>query len=67
MSKVENAVLIWGPVSSEGINYLRFQGKEVVVCENRPYLLGLRHNHPLRRRQRRIKELNTHIPRIPVV
>ena len=47
MSKVENAVLIWGPVSSEGINYLRFQGKEVVVCENRPYLLGLIHNKPL--------------------
>ena len=47
MGRVEDAVLIWGPISQEGVEYLRFQGKQVVVCENRPYLLGLIHNKPL--------------------
>ncbi len=51
MKKVSNAVLIWGPVSGEGVEYLKLQAKQVVICENRPYLLGLIHNKPLLEKQ----------------
>jgi len=44
---IDKAVLIWGPVSKEGIDYLQFQRKQVVIPENRPYLLGLKYNKPL--------------------
>ncbi len=44
---IDKAVLIWGPVSKEGVEYLRFQRRQVIICENRPYLLGLKHNKPL--------------------
>lgn len=44
---IDEAVLIWGPVSKEGIDYLQFQRKQVVIPENRPYLLGLKYNKPL--------------------
>ncbi|MBN2119834.1 MAG: hypothetical protein JW734_02095 [Candidatus Omnitrophica bacterium] len=40
-------ILVWGPVSQEGLEELKREGLPVLVPENRPFLLGLKHNIPL--------------------
>lgn len=47
LKEVDKALLIWGFLSREGLGQIRGEGKLVVVPENRPYLVGLRHNIPL--------------------
>lgn len=44
LSKVIDAILIWGPVSPQGFMVLRKEIGLVVVPENRPFLIGLRQN-----------------------
>lgn len=44
LDKIEKAVLVWGPVSSQGLARIRQTGWLVIVAENRPGMIGLRHN-----------------------
>ncbi|UCC94398.1 MAG: hypothetical protein JSW40_06205 [Candidatus Omnitrophota bacterium] len=44
---INKAVVVWGPISQEGLKILKKEGHLVVVAENRPSLLGLYHNLPL--------------------
>ncbi len=44
---VNNAVLVWGPVSTQGLAALRREDALVVVPEQRPYLIGLVQTIPL--------------------
>ena len=48
LEDIKRAVIIWGAVSSEGISELKKEPL-VIVAENRPFLLGLKHNIPLLR------------------
>jgi len=47
LADINNAVLVWGPVSEQGLSCLKEKAKLVIVAENRPYLTGLLHNAPL--------------------
>lgn len=51
LKEINQVILVWGAISSLGIDELRDKGSPVVVPENRPYLLGLRHNIPFLRRE----------------
>lgn len=51
LADINNAVLIWGPVSEQGLSYLKKEAKLAVVAENRPYLTGLLHNAPLLKKE----------------
>ncbi len=44
LSQVERSVCIWGPLNEESLSRLKQLSWLVVVPENRPRLLGLRHN-----------------------
>ena len=48
LEDIKRAVIIWGAVSPEGISELEKEPL-VIVAENRPFLLGLKHNIPLLR------------------
>lgn len=50
LSDVNKAVLVWGAVSARGISALKEKSRTVVVMENRPELIGLKHNIPLLRK-----------------
>lgn len=43
LKDLNNAILIWGIVSAQGIEELKQQGALVVVPETRPYLIGLKY------------------------
>ncbi|MCP4653391.1 MAG: translation initiation factor eIF-2B [Candidatus Omnitrophica bacterium] len=47
LNDIKKAVLVWGPISEEGILRIRQSGWLVVVAENRPFMVGLLHNCPL--------------------
>jgi len=51
LADIKNAVLVWGPVSEQGLSYLKKQSKLVIAAENRPYLTGLLYNAPLLKKQ----------------
>jgi methylthioribose-1-phosphate isomerase len=51
LNQIDKAILVWGPVSKEGLTYLKEQKELVVISENRPYMIGLRHNKPLLERE----------------
>ena len=44
---IKNAILIWGAMSKEALSQMKEEDLLVLVPENRPYLLGLKHNIPL--------------------
>ena len=44
---LNEATLVWGPLSEEAVQRLKEQGSLVVVAENRPSLAGLKHDLPL--------------------
>jgi len=44
LEAIEKALLVWGPVSDEGITRIKQEGWLVVVPEGRPGMIGLRHN-----------------------
>ena len=46
LEDIKRAVIIWGAVSPEGISELKKESL-VIIAENRPFLLGLKHNIPL--------------------
>ena len=50
LSDINDAVLIWGAVTTEQVNLLKQEGKLVVVPEHRPFMLGLKYNCPRLRR-----------------
>jgi len=47
LGAIINAVLVWGAVSPDGLEKLRQEKSMFVVPENRPYMLGLKRNCPL--------------------
>jgi hypothetical protein len=51
IEEFDDLILIWGPLSREGISYLQEQewngALRVLVPEHRPFLIGLAHNIPL--------------------
>jgi methylthioribose-1-phosphate isomerase len=51
IEELDDLILIWGPLSREGLSYLQEEelGKNlrVLVPENRPFMIGLMHNIPL--------------------
>ena len=47
LKDIKDAVLIWGPVSKEGLEALKKEDSLVVVAEMRPFILGLKYNIPL--------------------
>lgn len=51
LKDIQKAILVWGVVSQEGLTHLRQEKKVIVVPEQRPYLLGLRHTVPLFKRE----------------
>lgn len=51
VKNITKAVLIWGPVSEEGINRLKEDKALAIVPENRPYLIGLKYNACLLKRE----------------
>lgn len=52
LNDINNAVLVWGVVSDEGMKRLKEQNCIVIVAENRPYLIGLKHNIPLLKKEK---------------
>lgn len=44
LEDINNTLLIWGPLSEQGIGKLKEEKSLVVVPENRPYLIGIKHN-----------------------
>lgn len=55
IEELNNLILIWGPLSKEGLFYLNDTIKDkplrVLVAENRPHLIGLKHNIPLLKKE----------------
>lgn len=51
LENINNAILIWGMLSQEGLDHLKEKKSLVVVPENRPYLIGLKHNIPLLKKE----------------
>jgi methylthioribose-1-phosphate isomerase len=55
VEEINNSVVIWGPLSKEGLSYLKdtsVRGSIVLVPENRPYLIGLKHNLALLKKEK---------------
>ncbi|MFH1771613.1 MAG: hypothetical protein ABH872_02245 [Candidatus Omnitrophota bacterium] len=46
LADINECVTIWGPVSDKAVLKLKEENGLVIVPENRPYMLGLRHNIP---------------------
>ena len=51
LNDVKNSLLIWGPISTKGLSQIKEEGCLVVVPENRPWMIGLRHNVPLLKKE----------------
>ncbi|UCG34784.1 MAG: hypothetical protein JSW17_04630 [Candidatus Omnitrophota bacterium] len=51
LENINNTTLIWGMISQEGLDHLKEEKSLVVVPENRPYLIGLKHNIPLLKKE----------------
>jgi hypothetical protein len=47
LNQINNAVILWGAASAEGIEYAVKSGDLCITAENRPGLIGLKHNIPL--------------------
>lgn len=47
LDTIHNAVLIWGSISAEGLDFLKQEKALAIVPEQRPYLLGIKRNIPL--------------------
>lgn len=47
LDNLKKAHLIWSALSKEGLEKIKEEAEIIVVPENRPYLLGLKHNIPL--------------------
>ncbi len=54
IEELDNLILIWGPLSRQGLCYLQEEelgrNLRVLVPENRPFMIGLTHNLPLLKR-----------------
>jgi methylthioribose-1-phosphate isomerase len=44
-------LVVWGAISFTGLSEIRQRGNLVMVPENRPFLLGVKHNIPLLKRE----------------
>jgi len=51
LDSISKATLIWGMISQEGLVHLKEEKSLVIVPENRPYLIGLKHNAPLLKKE----------------
>jgi methylthioribose-1-phosphate isomerase len=51
LKEIEKAILIWGPISNQGLSYLKEQKGLVIIAENRPYMIGLKYNKPLLKKE----------------
>jgi len=51
LNALKNLILIWGPLSEEAAQELKKEGSLVLVAENRPSLLGLKHNIPILKKE----------------
>ncbi|MCM8757701.1 MAG: hypothetical protein NC900_04370 [Candidatus Omnitrophica bacterium] len=47
LNEFDQAILVWGIISSESIAQLKSENTLIAVSEMRPYLVGLKHNIPL--------------------
>ena len=52
LADINNAVLVWGALSEQGIESLKKEGKSVIVAEGRPYLIGINYNIPLLKKEK---------------
>jgi len=50
LDEIDNCLLLWGVISKEGLRRIR-NDQLVLVPENRPFLIGLRHNVPLLKKE----------------
>ncbi|MBD3245778.1 MAG: hypothetical protein GF333_02080 [Candidatus Omnitrophica bacterium] len=46
LADIDQGILVWGPVSEEGLDRLQAEGRLAVAAECRPFLVGLRYNVP---------------------
>ena len=51
LQDVNNALLIWGVLSQDGLGQIKEGKSLVIVPENRPYFIGLRHNAGLLKKE----------------
>lgn len=47
LAEIDKVILVWGIISQESIGQIKAENSLVAVPENRPFLVGLRHNIPL--------------------
>ena len=47
LKNIQDATIIWGMATEEVVSQLKEDKNLVIVPENRPYLIGLKHNIPL--------------------
>jgi methylthioribose-1-phosphate isomerase len=51
LNALKSLTLVWGPLSEEAATKLKSQDSLVLVAENRPSLLGLKHNIPILKKE----------------
>lgn len=51
LNDIESLVLVWGAISEAVLGQLKKEASLILVPENRPFLLGLKHNIPLLERE----------------
>ena len=55
IEELKNSILIWGALSEGGLSYLKDRTRDndlkVLVPENRPSMIGLKHNIPLLKKE----------------
>ncbi len=44
LENLNKSILVWGALSEEATAYLKSKQKSVIVSENRPFLIGIKHN-----------------------
>lgn len=52
LTDINNAILVWGLLSEEGVESLKKENKPVIIAEGRPYLTGINHNAPLLKKEK---------------
>ncbi|MCM8801195.1 MAG: hypothetical protein NC912_04180 [Candidatus Omnitrophica bacterium] len=51
IADINDLLLVWGPLSKEGISQIKEEANLVLIPENRPYLIGLKYNIPLLKKE----------------
>lgn len=51
LKDINKAILVWGPISKQRLALLKEEKPLVIVPENRPYMIGIRHNIPILKKE----------------